>query len=61
MSKIVTGIVDFRLFLRIFNKILSPNSVYGDAKLLDMSRAHRVLHLCGISVYQRLLLGRYYG
>ena len=40
--------------------MLSPVSVYECIKLLDMSSTHKVLHLCGISVYQPCLLKRYY-
>ena len=43
------------VFLRFFNKLLSPNSVYECIKLLDMSSTHGVLHLYGISVYLRHL------
>ena len=28
--------------------MLSPTSVYGSVKLLDMSKAHKVVHVCEI-------------
>ena len=39
----------FADFYRIFNGMLSPTSVYGSVKLLDMSRTHKVVHVCKIS------------
>ena len=46
-SKIITGIFVFRQFLWIFNGMLSPTSVYGSIKLIDMSSGHMNLYTLG--------------
>ena len=39
----------FADFYRIFNGMLSRTSVYGSFRFLDISRTHKVVHVCGIS------------
>ena len=51
--KLLPELSFFESFLRFFNKLLTPNSVYDGIKRLDMSSTHGVLHLCEISVYLR--------